>query len=59
MRKTNWSPMDQLEFGLRWESIRAAYFQANGDTNKAAQATARLSEIKESWTLFIIHNQQR
>ena len=47
MRVTKgWSPAEQLEFAWVWETIRATYYQENGDESKAAQVRANIREVE-------------
>ena len=41
------TPIQRLEFGLRWEAYRIAYFSSIGHSTKVAALTAKLQSIKE------------
>ena len=39
--------MERLEFGLRWEAYRLAYFASIGHSTKVAALTAKLQTLEE------------
>jgi len=39
--------MERLEFGLRWEAYRLAYFSSIGHSTKVAALTAKLQTLQE------------
>ena len=41
------TPLERLEFGLRWEACRLAYFSSIGHSTKAAALTAKLQTLEE------------
>ena len=41
------TPMERLEFGLRWEAYRLAYFSSIGHSTKVAALTAKLQTLEE------------
>ena len=41
------TPIERLEFGLRWEACRLAYFSSIGHSTKVAAMTAKLQRPKE------------
>ena len=41
------TPTERLEFGLRWESCRLAYFASIGHSTKVAVLTAKLQKLEE------------
>lgn len=46
-RKTKgWSPVETLEFAVKWETIRAAYFAHKGQNAKADEITSKVRYIK-------------
>ena len=46
-RKTKgWSPLEALEFAVKWETIRAAYFAHKGQNSKADEITSKVRYIK-------------
>ena len=46
-RKTKgWSPVETLEFAVKWETIRAAYFEHKGQNAKADEITSKVRYIK-------------
>ena len=42
------TPIERLEFGLRWEAYRLAYFASIGHSRKVAALTAKLQTLKEN-----------
>lgn len=50
-RKTKgWSPVERLEFALKWETVRAAYFSHKGQNVKADELTSKVRFIKADMT---------
>lgn len=46
-RKTKgWSPVETLEFAVKWETIRAAYFAQKGQNSKADEIISKVRYIK-------------
>ena len=41
------TPMERLEFGLRWEAYRLAYFSSIGHSTEVAALTAKLQRLEE------------
>ena len=41
------TPIERLEFGLRWEACRLAYFSSIGYSTKVAALTAKLQMLGE------------
>ena len=41
------TPIERLEFGLRWEACRLAYFSSIGHSTKVAALTAKLQRLEE------------
>ena len=41
------TPIERLEFGLRWEAYRLAYFSSIGHSTKVAALTAKLQTLEE------------
>ena len=41
------TPKERLEFGLRWEAYRLAYFSSIGQSTKVAALTAKLQMLEE------------
>ena len=41
------TPMERLEFGLRWEAYRLAYFSFIGHSTKVAALNAQLQTLQE------------
>ena len=41
------TPMERLEFGLRWEAYRLAYFSSIGHSKKVSALTAKLQTLEE------------
>ena len=41
------TPIERLEFGLRWEAYRLAYFSSIGHSMKVAALTAKLQKLEE------------
>ena len=41
------TPMERLEFGLRWEAYRLAYFSFIDHSTKVAALTAQLQTLQE------------
>ena len=41
------TPLERLEFGLRWEAYRLAYFSAIGHSTEVAALTAKLQKLEE------------
>ena len=41
------TPMERLEFGLRWEAYRLAYFSSIGHCTKVAALTEKLKTLEE------------
>ena len=41
------TPMERLEFGLRWEAYRLAYFSSIGHSSEVAALTAKLQKLEE------------
>ena len=41
------TPLERLEFGLRWEAYRLAYFSSIGHSTKVAALTAKLQTLEE------------
>ena len=47
------TPIERLEFGLRWEAYRLAYFSSIGHSTKVAVLTAKLQKLEEDdWLPF-------
>ena len=42
------TPIERLEFGLRWEAYRLAYFSSIGHSTKVAALTAKLQRLEET-----------
>ena len=45
MRK-GMTPIERLEFALRWENVRLLYFQMHNNKRKAENLTAKIKEIE-------------
>ena len=41
------TPIERLEFGLRWEAYRLAYFSSIGHRTEVAALTAKLQKLEE------------
>ena len=41
------TPIERLEFGLRWEAYRLAYFSSIGHSTKVAALNAKLQTLEE------------
>ena len=41
------TPIERLEFGLRWEAYRLAYFSSIGHGTKVTALTAKLQTLEE------------
>ena len=41
------TPIERLEFGLRWEACRLAYFTSIGHSKKVAFLSAKLQKLEE------------
>ena len=41
------TPIERLEFGLRWEACRLAYFSSIGHSTKVAALTAKLQRLEQ------------
>ena len=41
------TPIKRLEFGLRWEACRLAYFSSIGHSTKVAALTSKLQKLEE------------
>ena len=41
------TPLERLEFGLRWEAYRLAYFSSIGHSSEVAALTAKLQKLEE------------
>ena len=41
-----YSPIERLEFGLRWESARCTYFEQMGWKSKVTELNARIDQIQ-------------
>ena len=41
------TPTERLEFGLRWEAYRLAYFSSIGHSTEVAALTAKLRKLEE------------
>ena len=41
------TPIERLEFGLRWEAYRLAYFSSIGHSMQVAALTAKLQTLEE------------
>ena len=41
------TPIERLEFGLRWEAYRLAYFSSIGHSTEVAALTAKLQTLEE------------
>ena len=41
------TPIERLEFGLRWEAYRLAYFSSIGHSSEVAALTAKLQKLEE------------
>ena len=41
------TPIERLEFGLRWEACRLAYFSSIGHSTKVVVLTAKLQKLEE------------
>ena len=55
-RKTKgWSPVETLEFAVKWETIRAAYFAHKGQNAIADEITSKVRYIKADMALAGYH----
>ena len=55
-RKTKgWSPVETLEFAVKWETIRAAYFAHKGQNVKADEIISNLRYIKADMASAGLH----
>ena len=55
-RKTRgWTPVEKLEFAMKWENIRVAYFKEKGDNEKADELTQKIKFIKVELTIAGYH----
>ena len=55
-RKTKgWSPVERLEFAMKWETIRAAYYTHKGQNAKADELTLKVRFIKADMTTAGYH----
>ena len=55
-RKTRgWTPVEKLEFAIKWENIRVAYFKEKGDNEKADELTRKIKFIKVELTIAGYH----
>ncbi len=41
------TPLEKLEFGLRWEAYRLAYFSSIGHSTEVAALSAKLQKLEE------------
>ena len=41
-----YSPIERLEFGLRWECARCAYFEQMGWKSRVTELNARIDQIQ-------------
>ena len=41
------NPMERMEFGLRWEAYRLAYFSSIGHSTEVAALTAKLQKLED------------
>ena len=41
------TPIERLEFGLRWEACRLAYFSSIGHSTKVAALASKLQRLEE------------
>ena len=54
-RILGWSPVERLEFGMKWENIRAAYFKDKGDNEKAEELIRKVKFIEVELTIAGYH----
>ena len=47
--------MEKLEFAMKWENIRVAYFKEKGDNEKADELTRKIKFIKVELTIAGYH----
>ena len=47
--------MEKLEFAMKWENIRVAYFKEKGDDEKANELTRKIKFIKVELTIAGYH----
>lgn len=55
-RKTRgWTPIEKMEFAMKWEKIRVAYFKQKGDNEKVDELTAKINFLKVELTVAGYH----
>ena len=50
-RILGWSPVERLEFAMKWESVRITYFRKKGDKAKVDELTQKIQFIKVELTV--------
>ena len=55
-RKTRgWTPIEKMEFAMKWENIRVAYFKQKGDNEKVDELTTKINFLKVELTVAGYH----
>ena len=52
------TPMEKLEFGLRWEKVRASYFQKNNNNGRAGKLMSKIKGIEAEINAGNYHNKE-